>query len=60
MTAPVPACTGGGPVSTDAGRPLVRKPPRWVSSSPEILKRVCLRRSNEGLPAGDPGLRERA
>eukprot|EP00969_Alexandrium_andersonii_P067773 2989841-Alexandrium_andersonii.AAC.1 len=34
MTAPVPACTGGGSVSTDAGRQLVRKPtPR--PSSPE-------------------------
>eukprot|EP00969_Alexandrium_andersonii_P078639 3467253-Alexandrium_andersonii.AAC.1 len=27
-----------------------------MSSSPEILKRVCLRCSNEGLPAGDPKL----
>eukprot|EP00969_Alexandrium_andersonii_P158064 6985494-Alexandrium_andersonii.AAC.1 len=27
-----------------------------MSSSPEILKRVRLRCSNEGLPAGDPKL----
>eukprot|EP00969_Alexandrium_andersonii_P209816 9268453-Alexandrium_andersonii.AAC.1 len=31
-----------------------------MSSSREILKRACLRRSNEGLPAGDPGLHEHA
>eukprot|EP00969_Alexandrium_andersonii_P000527 22525-Alexandrium_andersonii.AAC.1 len=31
-----------------------------MSSSPEILERVCLRRSNEGLSAGDPRLREHA
>eukprot|EP00969_Alexandrium_andersonii_P190121 8400267-Alexandrium_andersonii.AAC.1 len=31
-----------------------------MSSSPEILKRVCLRCQNEGLPAGDPRLREHA
>eukprot|EP00969_Alexandrium_andersonii_P123349 5451208-Alexandrium_andersonii.AAC.1 len=31
-----------------------------MSSSPEILKRVCRQRSSEGLPAGDPGLHEHA
>eukprot|EP00969_Alexandrium_andersonii_P172792 7638734-Alexandrium_andersonii.AAC.1 len=46
-TAPVPACAGAGPVCAGAGRPPVRKPTRRMSSSPEILKRVSLRRSNE-------------
>eukprot|EP00969_Alexandrium_andersonii_P102865 4539183-Alexandrium_andersonii.AAC.1 len=32
VAAPKSACAGGG-------RQLVRKPTRWVSSSPEILKR---------------------
>eukprot|EP00969_Alexandrium_andersonii_P222678 9835401-Alexandrium_andersonii.AAC.1 len=31
-----------------------------MTSSPKILKRVCLRCSNEGLAVGDPRLRERA
>eukprot|EP00969_Alexandrium_andersonii_P101608 4483328-Alexandrium_andersonii.AAC.1 len=31
-----------------------------MSSSPEILKRVCLRCSNEGLSAGDPKLHDHA
>eukprot|EP00969_Alexandrium_andersonii_P037399 1639300-Alexandrium_andersonii.AAC.1 len=31
-----------------------------MSSSPGILKRVCLRCSNEGLSAGDPRLRQGA
>eukprot|EP00969_Alexandrium_andersonii_P324521 14339433-Alexandrium_andersonii.AAC.1 len=31
-----------------------------MSSSPEILGRVCLRCSNEGLPAGDPKVHEHA
>eukprot|EP00969_Alexandrium_andersonii_P205502 9080406-Alexandrium_andersonii.AAC.1 len=31
-----------------------------MSSSPEILRRVCSRRSNEGLSAGDPKLHEHA
>eukprot|EP00969_Alexandrium_andersonii_P267515 11822203-Alexandrium_andersonii.AAC.1 len=31
-----------------------------MSSSPETLKRVCLRCQNEGLPAGDPRLRAHA
>eukprot|EP00969_Alexandrium_andersonii_P316007 13962039-Alexandrium_andersonii.AAC.1 len=47
VTAPVPACTGAGPVCTGAGRIPVRKPTHWMSSSPEILMRVCLRCSNE-------------
>eukprot|EP00969_Alexandrium_andersonii_P056439 2488603-Alexandrium_andersonii.AAC.1 len=41
-TAPAPACAGVGPVSTGARRLPVRKPTRWASSSPEILKRVCV------------------
>eukprot|EP00969_Alexandrium_andersonii_P206559 9125855-Alexandrium_andersonii.AAC.1 len=60
MTIPAPACMGVGPVCTGAGRLTVRKPTRWMSCSPEILKRVCLRCSNEGLSAGDPRLREHA
>eukprot|EP00969_Alexandrium_andersonii_P185781 8209017-Alexandrium_andersonii.AAC.1 len=60
MNALVSVRTDGGSVSTDAGSKLVRTPTRWMSSSLEILKRVCLRCSNEGLPAGDPKLRERA
>eukprot|EP00969_Alexandrium_andersonii_P061709 2720495-Alexandrium_andersonii.AAC.1 len=39
---------------------LARKPTRWVSFSPELLRRVCLRCSNEGLSAGDPKVREHA
>eukprot|EP00969_Alexandrium_andersonii_P245438 10846689-Alexandrium_andersonii.AAC.1 len=31
-----------------------------MSSAPEILKRVCLRCSNEGLGSGDPRLHEHA
>eukprot|EP00969_Alexandrium_andersonii_P147615 6527209-Alexandrium_andersonii.AAC.1 len=31
-----------------------------MSSSPEILKRVCFRCSSEGLSAGGPRLHERA
>eukprot|EP00969_Alexandrium_andersonii_P338623 14966115-Alexandrium_andersonii.AAC.1 len=46
MTAPA-ACAGVGPVPTGAGRLPARKPPRWMSTSPEILRRVCLRCSNE-------------
>eukprot|EP00969_Alexandrium_andersonii_P366866 15469453-Alexandrium_andersonii.AAC.1 len=42
---PEPAYAGGG------GH-LVRKPTRWASSSPEVLKRARLRCSNEGLPRG--------
>eukprot|EP00969_Alexandrium_andersonii_P005628 243757-Alexandrium_andersonii.AAC.1 len=33
MAAPKPACAGG------SGHQLARKPTRWMSSSPEILKR---------------------
>eukprot|EP00969_Alexandrium_andersonii_P262814 11617563-Alexandrium_andersonii.AAC.1 len=39
MTAPAAASAGVGPASAGAGRLPVRKPTRWVSSSPEILKR---------------------
>eukprot|EP00969_Alexandrium_andersonii_P215981 9539997-Alexandrium_andersonii.AAC.1 len=45
-TAPV-ACAGVGPARTGAGRLSARKPTGWMSSSPEILRRVCLRCSNE-------------
>eukprot|EP00969_Alexandrium_andersonii_P183001 8085857-Alexandrium_andersonii.AAC.1 len=38
-----------GPVSTSDGRPLVRKPARWASSAPEVLKHVGRRCRNEGL-----------
>eukprot|EP00969_Alexandrium_andersonii_P118422 5237396-Alexandrium_andersonii.AAC.1 len=60
MAAPAPTCTGTEPACTGVGRQSVRKPRRWVSSSPEILKRVYFRRSNEGLSVGDPQLREHA
>eukprot|EP00969_Alexandrium_andersonii_P053156 2335763-Alexandrium_andersonii.AAC.1 len=53
VVAPKSACA-------DGGLQLVRKPTRWMSSSPEILKRVCPRCRNEGLPAGDPKLHEHA
>eukprot|EP00969_Alexandrium_andersonii_P338707 14970129-Alexandrium_andersonii.AAC.1 len=43
-----------------SGHQLVRKPTRWMSSLPEILKRARLQCRNEGLPAGDPKLHERA
>eukprot|EP00969_Alexandrium_andersonii_P080632 3553921-Alexandrium_andersonii.AAC.1 len=51
VTASVPACAGAGPVCVGAGRLPVRKPTRWLSSSPGILRRVCLRCSSEGLSA---------
>eukprot|EP00969_Alexandrium_andersonii_P199030 8789182-Alexandrium_andersonii.AAC.1 len=60
MAAPVPVEAGYGSVSTDVGSQVGRKPTRWMNSSPEVLKRVRLRRGNEGLPAGDPGLHEHA
>eukprot|EP00969_Alexandrium_andersonii_P211904 9358815-Alexandrium_andersonii.AAC.1 len=60
MTVPATAGAGVGSVCADAGRLSVRKPTRWMSSSLEILKRVRLRRSNEGLSAGDPRLHEHA
>eukprot|EP00969_Alexandrium_andersonii_P211418 9337147-Alexandrium_andersonii.AAC.1 len=59
MTVPVLAGAGGGLVRSGAGRLSGRKPYRWASSSPEILKRVCPRRSNEGPSAGGPKLHER-
>eukprot|EP00969_Alexandrium_andersonii_P032902 1436902-Alexandrium_andersonii.AAC.1 len=39
MTAPVAARAGVEPVSAGVGRLPMRKPARWMSSSPEILKR---------------------
>eukprot|EP00969_Alexandrium_andersonii_P352324 15437413-Alexandrium_andersonii.AAC.1 len=47
MAAPAPVRAGDGSARTDARGHLVRKPTRWTSSSPEILKRACLRCSNE-------------
>eukprot|EP00969_Alexandrium_andersonii_P072152 3184232-Alexandrium_andersonii.AAC.1 len=60
MTAPAAASAGVEPAFAGVGHLPVRKPTRWMSSSPEILKRVCLRCSNEGLGAGGPKLHERA
>eukprot|EP00969_Alexandrium_andersonii_P111921 4943511-Alexandrium_andersonii.AAC.1 len=60
MTAPAAASAGGEPACAGVGRLPVRKPTRWASSSPEILRRACLQRSNEGLEAGDPRLHEHA
>eukprot|EP00969_Alexandrium_andersonii_P140047 6195427-Alexandrium_andersonii.AAC.1 len=37
-----------GPSHGGAGRQLVRKPTRWASSAPEVLKRTCLHCTNEG------------
>ena len=34
---------------------LVRKPTRWASSAPEVLRRVALRCRNEGRRPGNPG-----
>eukprot|EP00969_Alexandrium_andersonii_P263319 11638764-Alexandrium_andersonii.AAC.1 len=45
MRVPWPASAGGG-------SRLARKPTRWASSSPEVLRRVCLRRRTEGLSQG--------
>eukprot|EP00969_Alexandrium_andersonii_P165736 7324088-Alexandrium_andersonii.AAC.1 len=42
------------------GSGLLRKPTRWASSSPEVLRRVCLRCSNEGLPPGDERIHSHA
>eukprot|EP00969_Alexandrium_andersonii_P189981 8394357-Alexandrium_andersonii.AAC.1 len=39
--------------------PLVRKPTRWASSAPEVLKRVGLRCTNEGLQPSDLRWHER-
>eukprot|EP00969_Alexandrium_andersonii_P093621 4135713-Alexandrium_andersonii.AAC.1 len=36
-----------GPPAGGASPLLARKPTRWASSSPEVLKRVCLRCANE-------------
>eukprot|EP00969_Alexandrium_andersonii_P003296 141491-Alexandrium_andersonii.AAC.1 len=60
MAAPAAASAGVGPAPAGAGRLPVRRPTRWMSSSPEILKRVCLRCSNEGRNAGGPMLHEHA
>eukprot|EP00969_Alexandrium_andersonii_P268059 11845319-Alexandrium_andersonii.AAC.1 len=41
------------PASAGGGGRLVRKPTRWATSSPEVLKHVCLRCTSEGLALGD-------
>eukprot|EP00969_Alexandrium_andersonii_P345667 15278539-Alexandrium_andersonii.AAC.1 len=38
---------------------LVRKPARWASSAPELLRRLGLRCSNEGWSSDDPRRRLR-
>eukprot|EP00969_Alexandrium_andersonii_P300713 13294228-Alexandrium_andersonii.AAC.1 len=60
MTAPAATGAGSGPASAAARDLPVRKPTRWVSSAPEILKRACLRCGNEGLGSGGPRLHEHA
>eukprot|EP00969_Alexandrium_andersonii_P248938 11001634-Alexandrium_andersonii.AAC.1 len=42
------------PVRTGVGGWLARKPTRWASSAPEVLKRMGLRCRNEGLRPQDP------
>eukprot|EP00969_Alexandrium_andersonii_P018970 828345-Alexandrium_andersonii.AAC.1 len=54
------ASAGVEPAFAGVGHLPVRKPTRWMSSSPAIPKRVCLRCSNEGRDAGDPKLHEHA
>eukprot|EP00969_Alexandrium_andersonii_P164015 7248844-Alexandrium_andersonii.AAC.1 len=46
------------PASAGVGGPLVRKPTRWASSAPEVLRRVGLQRANEGQQPSDPRWRE--
>eukprot|EP00969_Alexandrium_andersonii_P220550 9741264-Alexandrium_andersonii.AAC.1 len=46
-TAPAAAGAGVEPAFAGVGHLPVQKPTRWMSYSPEILKRVCLRCSNE-------------
>eukprot|EP00969_Alexandrium_andersonii_P117150 5180573-Alexandrium_andersonii.AAC.1 len=41
MTVLVPTRAGAEPVCTGAERQSVRKPTRWMSSSPETLQRAC-------------------
>eukprot|EP00969_Alexandrium_andersonii_P005547 239986-Alexandrium_andersonii.AAC.1 len=40
------------PPEGGAGRLLVRKPTRWASSAEEVLRRTCLRCTNEQYPDG--------
>eukprot|EP00969_Alexandrium_andersonii_P087811 3873376-Alexandrium_andersonii.AAC.1 len=47
-----------GSAGAGGGGPLVRKPTRWASSAPEVLKRAGLRRRSEGLLPRDPRWRE--
>eukprot|EP00969_Alexandrium_andersonii_P221344 9775922-Alexandrium_andersonii.AAC.1 len=54
MTAPAATRAGSGPASAAARDLPAREPTRWMSSAPEILKRVCLRCGNEGLDSGGP------
>eukprot|EP00969_Alexandrium_andersonii_P208163 9195371-Alexandrium_andersonii.AAC.1 len=48
MVVPRPASAGG------SGHQLARTPTRWMSSLPEILKRVCLRCRERGLACRRP------
>ena len=48
-------CRQGMRIQAPDGRILpVRKPTRWASSAPEVLKRLGLRCTNEGCRPGDP------
>eukprot|EP00969_Alexandrium_andersonii_P175563 7763199-Alexandrium_andersonii.AAC.1 len=40
------------PPNGGVGRLLVRKPTRWASSADEVLRRTCLRCTNEQCPDG--------
>eukprot|EP00969_Alexandrium_andersonii_P146480 6477689-Alexandrium_andersonii.AAC.1 len=42
------------PARAGVGGQLVRKPTRWASFAPELLKRVGLWCTNEGLQPQDP------
>ena len=49
-------CRRGMRLQAPDGRELpVRKPTRWASSAPEVLRRPEARCSNEGRRPGDPG-----
>eukprot|EP00969_Alexandrium_andersonii_P322920 14268598-Alexandrium_andersonii.AAC.1 len=42
------------PARAGVGSPLTRKPTRWASSAPEVLRRVGLRRAHKGLQPPGP------
>ena len=49
-------CRQGMRIQAPDGRELpVRKPTRWASSAPEVLRRLGARCTNEGLRPGGPG-----